>query len=91
MKCFLFLLLFTKISRVMRLNKITMLAFAAILPFTAIANDRPENTWEVETTQAASDNEAENNALSTTQRNRLLWWLKGRPFCVDKNMRLTLL
>ncbi len=46
----------------MRLNKITMLAFAAILPFTAIANDRPENTWEVETIQAASDNEAENNA-----------------------------
>lgn len=46
----------------MRLNKISILAFAAILPFTAIANDRPENTWEAETTQAASDNEAENEA-----------------------------
>lgn len=46
----------------MRLNKISILAFAAILPFTAIANDRPENAWVAETTQAASDNEAETEA-----------------------------
>lgn len=46
----------------MRLNKISILAFAAILPFTAIANSNPESGLDVETQQTASNNEAETDA-----------------------------